>query len=47
MTPVLDPRTASLEIERVVIEHWFRMLPAGSVDLLALSMFRALVEQEA
>lgn len=51
---VITPQWAQLEIERVVAkarqhpgntEHWFRMLPAGSVDMLAMAMFTALVSE--
>lgn len=54
MTVALSPQTAQREIERVVararqhpenLEHWFQMMPAGSRDMLAFSMFQALVEK--
>jgi hypothetical protein len=49
---VLSPKFAQSELERIVakarqhpekVEHWFQLLPEGSRDLLAFTMFKMLV----
>lgn len=54
MTSVLFPQWAQLELERILakakahpdqVGHWFQMLPQGSRDMLAESMFQALVAE--